>query len=220
MKKSTLLAVPLCLALAICVSGCNVNANTSDSSTSQSETTDESDATADAIEGAVVSAAQDVADKMGEAAEKSKGAIEEALKPDPLAIGDTISNEQFTITLTDARVDRTLSSSQSSLYLEPTDNGAFVILEFDVTALTSDKIAVDDYVITDLTARYNENVYQTWTISYLSGDLWLPYFHTYQEANIPGHIYVYATIPSDALNGGSVSVDLNLMGQGYIIAVQ
>lgn len=220
MKRSALLAAPLCFALALCVGGCSVNAKTPDSSAQQSETTGEADTTADAIEDAVVSAAQDMADKTNKVAEKSKGAIEEALKPDLLTVGDTISNEQFTITLTGARVDNTLSSIQSSTYWEPADGGAFVILEFDVTALTSDKIAIDDYVITDLVANYNEDVYQGWTMSYLSGELWLYYFHTYQEANLPNHIYVYTTIPADALSGGSVSVDLNLVGHGYTIAIQ
>lgn len=220
MKRSALPAVPLCFALALCVGGCSVTAKTPDSSAPQSETTDEADATADTIEDAIVSATQDIADKTNKVAEKSKDAVEEALKPDPLDVGNTVSNEQFTITLTNARVDSTLSSSQSSTYWEPTDGGAFVILEFDVTALTSDKIAIDDYVITDLVANYNGNAYQGWTMSYLSGELWLYYFHTYQEANLPNHIYVYTTIPADALSGGSVSVDLNLVGHGYTIAIQ
>ena len=151
--------------------------------------------------------------------ESASSDAEEA-KSQPIMIGDTASNDQFAITLTDARVDGTLSSGESSTYWESSDGGVFVILEFDVTALTSDQLPVDDYAITDLVANYNSDIYEGWTLQYIESQLWLYFHHTYLDANLPCHVYAYTTVPAEALNDGSLSVDMNLAGTPYTATIR
>lgn len=144
----------------------------------------------------------------------------EESNPQPISIGETVSNEQFSVTLTGAYVDSTLSSSDSSVYFEPADGGAFVVLEFDATALTSDQLPVDDYAITNLVADYNGDTYNGWELHYIVSDLWLRFRHTYLDANLPCHVYASTTVPVGALDDGSLSVNMDLVGLPYTIAIR
>ena len=112
-----------------------------------------------------------------------------------LAIGETVTTSQWSATLTDAKVSHTLESSESRTYWEAGDGTCFLIMEFDIECLTSDKPTVDDDGLTDIVATYNGNGYSSWTMQYLAGELWLYIRHTYLDANIPCHLFVY-TPPS------------------------
>lgn len=157
-----------------------------------------------------------------EATETEPEEPSEPEKPEsqPISIGQSVQNDDFSITLTDARVDSVLQSDASSTYWEPQDGGAFVILEFDVTALNSNQLPVDDYAITNLVANYGEDVYQGWRLQYITNQLWLSFTHTYLDANIPVHVYAYTTVPSSALSEGSLSVDMTLAGTPYAIDIR
>ena len=112
-----------------------------------------------------------------------------------LAIGETVTTSQWNAALTDAKVSHTLESSESRTYWEAGDGTCFLIMEFDIECLTSDKPTVDDDGLTDIVATYNGNGYSSWTMQYLAGELWLYIRHTYLDANIPCHLFVY-TPPS------------------------
>ena len=143
--------------------------------------------------------------------------IEELKKQ--MSVGETVKSSQWEITLTAAYISDTLQSSESSLYWEPADGGTFVILEFDLMVLTSDNVSIDDDAITDLVAKYKGNTYASWEMNYLSGQLWIPIWHTGMDANIPLHIYVYTTLPHDALDNGDVTVSMTLADQEKTIAI-
>lgn len=208
-KAFVVLFVSLLLCFGVC--GCTGNAGSTDSG-SQGSSENSNSAIAEGIANSGETLIKNVQNATDEI-------IEEA-KPQALNVGDTVQNEQFSITLTDARVDSVLSSNQSSTYWEPATGAAFVVLEFDVTALTSDQLPVDSYALTDMTANYNGNTYQNWTMSYLSGQLWLYFMNTYLEANLPCHVYAYTSVPADVLNGGPLTVDLNICGEPYKVTIQ
>ena len=196
MKARFLLSAILCLALAAGISGCTASAGSDDSKpASESSSTDSEESTAEEEE-----------------------PEEPAAKP--ISVGEEVQSDDFSITLTSARVDSVLQSDASSTYWNPQDGGAFVILEFDVTALNSNQLPVDDYAITDLAANYDGNSYQGWDLKYISGQLWISFMHTYLDANLPVHIYAYTTVPSSALDGGTLSVDVTLAGMPYTVTIQ
>ena len=138
-----------------------------------------------------------------------------------LAIGETVTTSQWSATLTDAKVSHTLESSESRTYWEAGDGTCFLILEFDLECLTSDKPTVDDDGLTDIVATYNGNGYSSWTMQYLGGELWLYIRHTYLDANIPCHLFVYTPLPKKALNyDGPITVDHKIGGEPKTITVR
>lgn len=138
-----------------------------------------------------------------------------------LAIGETVTTSQWSATLTDAKVSHTLESSESRTYWEAGDGTCFLILEFDLECLTSDKPTVDGDGLTNIVATYNDNGYSSWTMQYLSGELWLYIRHTYLDANIPCHLFVYTPLPEKALNdAGPITVDLKIGGEPKTITVR
>ncbi len=158
-----------------------------------------------------------------EAAEDTLATLqeEEAARQRAFSVGDVVESDQFRVTLTSAAVTSTVSSSSSRTYWEAEDGAVFVALEFDVEALTSDQLPVDDYALTDIVANYNGNTYSGWRLSYVTSELWLYFHHTYLEANLPEHVYVYTSIPSTALDDGQpVTVDLNVAGEAKTITVR
>lgn len=198
-RKVLILSIPFALALGL--SGCSVEVTTQEGSSVQEQESEK-------------------IETKQEAPNKIEPVEEEVVDPAPLAVGETLQDSKFSVTLTAAYASNTLQSNESSTYWEPQDGAAFVVLEFDVTALTSDQLPVDDYALTDLIATYNGNTYQNWTMSYISGQLWMYFMHTYLEANLPCHIYAYTSVPADVLNGGPLTVDLNISGQPYTVTVQ
>ena len=153
-------------------------------------------------------------------ADGAKGKDASKPEPQPFNVGETASNEKFNITLTDARVDSTLSSDQSSTYWEADNGSAFVILEFDVTALTSDQLPVDGKALANLVATYNTDTYKRWEFQYIEGQLWLYFHNTYLDANLPCHVYAWTNVPAEALNSGSLSVSLEAAGSPRIITIR
>lgn len=141
-----------------------------------------------------------------------KAAEEEKKKK--FAVGDNVENDNFSITLTSADVADVLESPESSTYWEPEGDAVFILLEFDVEALNSEQLAIDDFAITDLVANYGSNTYKNWQLQYIASELWLYIHHTYFDANMPVHIYAYTTIPSSAASDGEpLSVDMTIAGQ-------
>lgn len=136
------------------------------------------------------------------------------------AVGQSVKTEQWNITLTSATVSDKLESDKSRTYWTTEDGHAFLVLEFDVTALTSDKLPVDDYAITDLVANYEGNDYTDWTMQYIANEIWLHYSHTYLDANLPDHAFVYTYVPEKAISEGSLSVDLTLGGEEKTIVIR
>lgn len=136
------------------------------------------------------------------------------------SVGQTVKTDKWNITLTSATVTDTLESSESRTYWEVEPGYAFMILEFDVTALTSDKLPVDEYAITDLVADYNGDDYSNWTIRYIANELWLYIRNTYFDANLPEHLFVYTYVPASAIDGGSLKVDMNLGGEEKTVVIR
>ena len=203
MKAKLLLSAILCLILAAGTVGCGASTNNNGSEpAAESSSTGSEETTAEDTEDAV----------------EEEGPEEPVVQQ--ISVDQNVQNDDFSITLTSARVDSVLQSDASSTYWEPQDGGAFVILEFDVTALNSDQLPVDDYAITDLTAHYGEDSYQGWRLQYITNQLWLTFTHTYLDANLPVHVYAYTTVPSSALDEGSLSVDVTLAGTPYTITIR
>lgn len=203
MKKRTLLiSTSLALTLGLC--GCSVEVTTTEDDAAQEQQASE----------------QAEQPQETEAAEKAAEPVKEEPEPTPLAIGETTQSNQFSITLASAYASNTLQSNQSSVYWTPQEGTVFVVLEFDVSALTSDHLPVDQYAISDLTANYNGNTYQNWEMKYVANQIWMPIMNTYLEANIPAHLYVYTAVPAEALNSGSLSIDLSLAGEPRTIVVR
>lgn len=135
--------------------------------------------------------------------------------------GDTVKTSTWKIELTNMEISDTLSSSQSSTYWTPADGGTFLILEFDIECLDSSKSTIDDSALTDIVATYGTNTYSSWDMNYLAGQLWMPIFHTYFEANLPVHVYVYTTIPELAKNDNKpIKVDLTVAGKEKTITIR
>lgn len=138
-----------------------------------------------------------------------------------LAVGQTVTTSDWKVTLTDAKVSKTLESSESPTYWEAGDGTCFLIMELDVECLTSNKPTVDGDGLTDIVATYNGNTYSSWTMQYVSSWVW-PYIRrTFLEANIPCHLYVYTAIPEAALDDGQpISIDLKVGGEPKTITVR
>ena len=234
MMSRLLLSTVLCFALAAAVTGCSMPSNEGSGSRSSNDETVESvdRAIAKAMKEPITEAserASDIAINGPETTPEApangtvKGTVEkEPQEPESesISLGQSVQNDDFSITLLDARVDSTLQSDESRTYWEPEDGTAFVILELDVTAQNSNQLPVDDYAITDLCANYNDDTYQNWQLQYLASELWLSFHHTYLDANIPTHVYAYTTIPAKALNEGTLSVDVSLAGKPCNIAIR
>ena len=136
----------------------------------------------------------------------------------PVHVGDTVTTDTWNIELTDAYTTATLQSSESSTVLNAGDGYAFLALEFNVTCLNSTKPTIDKDAITDLVATVNGNTYEQWKYQYVSAQIWCRIKNTYLEADLPLHIFVYAMIPSSAMDE-SITVNLNLAGQPSVITI-
>ncbi len=139
-------------------------------------------------------------------------------KAKAFAVGETVEDEDFRVTLTSAQLDSILESPNSRTSWEPDSNATFVILEFDIEALNSNQIAVDSGAVSNVVATYNGNTYKGWDYKYVVSELWLSAKRTYFEANMPVHVYVYTSIPSSATSG-SVTVDMDIAGQDKQIVI-
>lgn len=149
-------------------------------------------------------------------AEETLSELEEAeeLRKQTFKVGDSVNTDKWNITLTSAALTDTLTSSESRTCWEPSEGAVFLVLEFDMECLVSDGPTVDDSALTNIVATYGENTYKNWDMNYITSELWMPIYHTYFEANLPVHVYVYTQIPSAALEGNeSVSVDLAVDGE-------
>ena len=133
-------------------------------------------------------------------------------------VGDTVTSEDWSITLTNAYTSTILESGESSTYWECPEGYAFCILEFDVTCLNSTKPTIDGQGITNIVAVVNENTYGGWEYRYVQSQLWLPIKRTYLEANLPLHVYVYNNIPSANMND-KITINLKIAGEDKRILI-
>ena len=167
----------------------------------------------------VLDEAEDALDALKE--EKKAADEQERLRSIAVNPGETVSTDLWSVTLTSAYVSNVLESSESSVSWQANGGGTFLILEFDVEALTSDKKTVDSSALTDIKATYRNNTYEGWDMKYLAGELWLSMERTYLDANVPAHVYVYTVLPESASsNDDPISVDLKIGGLGKHIVVR
>lgn len=148
--------------------------------------------------------------------EKAEAARAEEAKA--FAVGETVESEDFRVALSDAYLSAVLESPDSSTYWESDDSTAFAVLEFDIEALNSEQIPVDSGAVSDVVATYNGNTYANWDYKYVVSQLWLSAKRTYFEANMPVHVYVYASLPASVVDG-SVTVDMDIAGQEKRIVI-
>ena len=133
-------------------------------------------------------------------------------------IGDTATSEDWSITLTNSYTSDILESSESDMYFDANDGVAFCVLEFDVTCLNSTQPTIDDQGITNPVATVNGNTYKDWTYQYIANGVWSTINHTYLDANLPLHIYVYTNIPSANMND-KIIVNTKVAGEDKTISI-
>lgn len=137
------------------------------------------------------------------------------------AVGETVTTEDWKVTLTNVYVSSKLESSESRTYWEPQDGGAFLILEVDLEHLNSGNESVDGDALADIVATYKSNTYTSWDYQYVASELWLYAQRHTLDANMPLHLYVYTQIPSSSLDDSEpISVSLNIDGEDKVIQVR
>ena len=137
------------------------------------------------------------------------------------AVGDTVTTENWKVTLTNAYVSSTLESPASRTYWTPQDGAAFLVLEIDLEHLNSGSSTVDGDAFADIQATYNSNTYSGWEYQYVASELWLYADRHTLDANMPLHLYVYTQIPSSSLDDDEpISVSLNIDGEDKVIQVR
>lgn len=137
------------------------------------------------------------------------------------AVGDTVTTENWKVTLTNAYVSSTLESPASRTYWTPQDGAAFLVLEIDLEHLNSGSSTVDGDAFADIQATYNSNTYSGWEYKYVASELWLYADRHTLDANMPLHLYVYTQIPSSSLDDDEpISVSLNIDGEDKVIQVR
>ena len=138
---------------------------------------------------------------------------------EPMYTGETVTSEDWRITLTDAYTSKKLESDESSTAWDANDGYAFLVLEFDITCLNSTKPTITGEGLTELVANAGGNTYRSWDFRYINSQIWC-YIRSNSvlDANLPLHIYVYAMIPSATMNS-DVSVNLRIAGNPKEIQV-
>ncbi len=137
------------------------------------------------------------------------------------AVGDTVTTENWKVTLTNAYVSSTLESPASRTYWTPQDGAAFLVLEIDLEHLNSGSSTVDGDALADIVATYKSNTYSGWEYEYVASELWLYADRHTLDANMPLHLYVYTQIPSSSLDDDEpISVSLNIDGEDKVIQVR
>ena len=143
---------------------------------------------------------------------------EEQLRSMTINQGDTVTSTDWKITLKKAYTSTELKSNQSSTSWEASDGYAFLVLEFDITCLNSTHPTIDDQGITNIIATVKGNTYSSWEYQYISSQLWLYIRHTYLDANLPLHIYVYTYVPKANMKD-TITVNLKIAGKDKIIMI-
>ena len=157
-----------------------------------------------------------------EAAEKAQREAEEEQKR-ALAIGDTVENEDFRVTLNNAELTTQFTypnnTPMSDISIEPRNGATFVFLTFTVEALNSKALAVDTHAIADAVATANGNTYKNWSIEHQLSNIGASMRNMYLEANLPETVYFFTSIPSSAASG-PITVDLKIAGQQKHLVIQ
>ena len=142
-----------------------------------------------------------------------------------LAVGDTVSTAYWEITLAKAELATAIypvESSSSGIHYEVADGYHFVNLEFDIKNLDTDVRAFSDAVNSVVVhcGKYDYNGYSMYY--YMGGSLSVTLLKgtTHGPSPLdPTHLYVETEVPDEAIDAGSVTVDLVIAGGQYTIEI-
>ena len=142
-----------------------------------------------------------------------------------LAVGDTVSTAYWEITLAKAELATAIypvESSSSGIHYEVADGYHFVNLEFDIKNLDTDVRAFSDAVNSVVVhcGKYDYNGYSMYYDMGGSLSVTLLKGTTHGPSPLdPTHLYVETEVPDEAIDAGSVTVDLVIAGGQYTIEI-
>ena len=93
---------------------------------------------------------------------------EEAAKPKPFAIGDSVDSGKWHVELVDAYTSTEVADA-NALTSFVSESGTFVVLEFDMLADPGTRDTIDEKVLTDICARWNGQEYRNFDMQYAPG---------------------------------------------------
>lgn len=146
------------------------------------------------------------------AARKALSSLEEeAAKPKPFAIGDSVDSGKWHVELVDAYTSTEVADA-NALTSFVSESGTFVVLEFDMLADPGTRDTIDEKVLTDICARWNGQEYGNFDMQYAPGALFVSAKNTVFDWTGTLHLYLFAELPREAL-GDLVTVDLKVLGE-------
>lgn len=251
MKKiSMVAAIALALTLSLGMIGCSNGGNDQASTAAQeqaSEPTEETLAVIDGIDslGEITLASKEEIDALHQAygklpaaqkklvtnyetlksADKTLIELEntEKEKSKAFAVGETVTSEDFSITLNDVTYTETFNYPTDSFGItgstQANSGARLLYLTFTVEALNSKELPIIKNAITNLVATVNGNTYKDWTVEHLVNNVPFSYNNSTGSlsANLPETIYAYVEVPA---SDGSITVDMTLAGQAKQLVVQ
>ena len=150
--------------------------------------------------------------------ELSKLEEEEAAKPKPFAIGDSVDSGKWHVELVDAYTSTEVADA-NALTSFVSESGTFVVLEFDMLADPGTRDAIDEKVLTDICARWNGQEYRNFDMQYAPGIFFMSAKNTIFDWTGTLHLYLFAELPREAL-GDLVTVDLKVLGENKQAVIQ
>ena len=144
---------------------------------------------------------------------------EEAAKPKPFAVGDAADNEKWHVALTAAYTAEEVTDS-TALDLFRTEDGCFLVMEFDVQGTEGCRETIDEKAITDVTATYSGQAYKKFDYQAGGFAIFTSARNTIFDRNGTSsvHLYVLTQLPADAL-GQHADVVLKILGENKEIGV-
>lgn len=143
---------------------------------------------------------------------------EEAAKPKPFAIGDSVDSGKWHVELVDAYTSTEVADA-NALTSFVSESGTFVVLEFDMLADPGTRDTIDEKVLTDICARWNGQEYRNFDMQYAPGALFMSAKNTIFDWTGTLHLYLFAELPREAL-GDLVTVDLKVLGENKQAVIQ
>lgn len=143
---------------------------------------------------------------------------EEAAKPKPFAIGDSVDSGKWHVELVDAYTSTEVADA-NALTSFVSESGTFVVLEFDMLADPGTCDTIDEKVLTDICARWNGQEYGNFDMQYAPGALFVSAKNTIFDWTGTLHLYLFAELPREAL-GDLVTVDLKVLGENKQAVIQ
>lgn len=143
---------------------------------------------------------------------------EEAARPRPFAVGDSIDSGKWHVELTDAHTSTEVRDANALDYFE-SESGSFVVLEFDMEAVEGTRDTIDEKVLTDISASWNGKEYKGFDMEYAPGGIFFSATDTIFNWTGPLHLYVFAELPREA-PGDVVTVNLKVLGSSKQIVIE